>query len=334
VSTNTFQSTTDPATSKQDGVSLHIEGTPATAAGVTQATLNNNTIQNFPSGNGVELVGEQITSTTGPRATFGVPDSANRIVVSGNDIRGNATNKMGVFGVAASVTGMADGNVRIANNGTAGVPMQNILGEGIAVGASGTANADFIIEDNFVAPGNVLGNVGISANANRRDVGGTVVSTPDVNATIQDNTVSNTSGAGIKVLHFNSNGNLRAKIVNNTVGAPVQPNPGIAVENGSSNDPLFNPTLCAQITGNPATGSGPDGFNNTFPGIDLIERGGSDATYRLQIHGLTPNPATAAQTETYLAGQNPASSLGGGFYAGKRASVSEGNNFEACTIPF
>ena len=26
VSTNTFQSTTDPATSKQDGVSLHIEG--------------------------------------------------------------------------------------------------------------------------------------------------------------------------------------------------------------------------------------------------------------------------------------------------------------------
>ena len=44
---------------------------------------------------------------------------------------------MGVFGVAASVTGMADGNVRIANNGTAAVPMQNILGEGIGVGASG-----------------------------------------------------------------------------------------------------------------------------------------------------------------------------------------------------
>ena len=33
ISTNTFQSTTDPATSKQDGVSLHIEGTPTTAAG-------------------------------------------------------------------------------------------------------------------------------------------------------------------------------------------------------------------------------------------------------------------------------------------------------------
>ena len=99
------------------------------------------------------------------------------------------------------------------------------------------------------------------------------------------------------------------------------------MENGSSIDPAFNPTLCAQISGNPATGSGPDGFGNTFAGIDLIERSGnSNTTYRLQIHGLTPNPATAAQTETYLAGQNPASSLGGGFYAGKRASVSEGNH--------
>ncbi|MDQ4098118.1 MAG: hypothetical protein M3144_09655, partial [Actinomycetota bacterium] len=335
VSTNTFQSTTDPATSKQDGVSLHIEGTPTTAARLTEAAISSNSIVNFPSGNGVELVGEQTTSTTGPRASFGVPDSTtNRIVVSNNEIRGNAITKMGVFGVAASVTGMADGNVRIANNGTAAVPMQNILGEGIGVGASGTANADFIVEDNFVSPGNVLGNVGISANANRRVVGATTVATPDVNATIQDNVVSNTSGAGIKVLHFNSNGNLRAKVDNNTVGAPVQPNPGIANENGSSNDPAFNPTLCVQISGNPATGSGPDGFGNTFPGIDLIERGGSNTTYRLQLHGLTPTTATAAQTETFLASQNPASSLGGGFYAGKRASVSEGNQFEACTITF
>jgi hypothetical protein len=154
------------------------------------------------------------------------------------------------------------------------------------------------------------------------------------NATIQNNTVSNTSGSGIKVLHFNSNGILRAKVVNNTVGAPVQPNPGIAIENGSSNDPAYDPTLCAQISQNPTTGSGPDGFGNTFPGIDLIERGGSNTTYRLQIHGLTPNPATAAQTETFLAGQNPGSSLGGGFYAGKRVSVSEGTTFEACTISF
>jgi hypothetical protein len=160
------------------------------------------------------------------------------------------------------------------------------------------------------------------------------VATPSVNATIQGNTVSATSGAGIKVLHFNSNGILRAKILNNTVAAPAQPNPGIAVENGSAVEPAFDPTLCAQISGNPATGSGPDGFGNVFPGIDLIERGGSNTTYRLQLHGLSPNPATAAQTETFLAGLNPASSLGGGFYAGKRVSVSEGNQFEACTIAF
>jgi hypothetical protein len=64
------------------------------------------------------------------------------------------------------------------------------------------------------------------------------------------------------------------------------------------------------------------------------ERSNSNATYRLQIQGLTPNPATAAQTETYLAGQNPLSSLGGGFYAGKRVSVSQGDTFEACTLPF
>lgn len=218
VSTNTFQSTTDPATSKQDGVSLHIEGTPTTAAALTAATVNSNAILNFPSGNGVELVGEQITSTTGPRATFGVPDTANQVVVSGNDIRGTAASKMGAFGVAASMTGMADGNVWIVNNGTAATPMQNMLGEGIGVGASGSSNADFVIENNFVSPSNILGNVGISSNANRRDVGGTILATPDVNVTIQNNTVSNTSGPGIKVLHFNSNGNLRAKVVNTPWG--------------------------------------------------------------------------------------------------------------------
>jgi hypothetical protein len=83
------------------------------------------------------------------------------------------------------------------------------------------------------------------------------VATPDVNATIQNNTVSNTSGAGIKVLHLNSNGKLRAKIVNNTVAAPAQPNPGIAVENGSSSDPAVNPTLCAQISSKTARAPAP-----------------------------------------------------------------------------
>jgi hypothetical protein len=118
-------------------------------------------------------------------------------------------------------------------------------------------------------------------------------------------------------------------------GAPAQPNPGIAIENGSSHDSTFNPTTCAQISGNPATGSGPDGFGNTYAGIDLIERSASsNTTYKLQIVGLTPATATPAQTETYLAAQNPTSSLGGGFYAGKRATVSEGNQFEACTLPF
>jgi hypothetical protein len=55
----------------------------------------------------------------------------------------------------------------------------------------------------------------------------------------------------------------------------------------ASNDPAFNPTLCAQIS---------------------------------------TNPANAAQTETFVAGQNPTRSLGGGFYAGKRATVSEGEH--------
>jgi hypothetical protein len=335
VSSNAFQSTTNPATSKQDGVSFHIEGTTTTAAALSQAAISSNSIVNFPSGNGVELVGEQITSTVAPRTTFGSPDTANRVEVTNNEIRGDATNKMGVFGVAASVTGMADGNVRIANNGTAVSPVRNMLGEGIAVGASGTANADFIVEDNFVSPGNVLGNVGISANANSRTVGGTIVRTPDVNATIADNTVSNSSGSGIKVVHFNSNGTLRTKITNNTVGASTQPNPGIGIENGSTSGVAgIDPTLCAQISGNATTASAADGFGNVFPGVDLIERSVNNTTYKLQIHGLTPATATPAQTESFLATQNPASSLGGGFYAGRRASVSEGNQFEACTITF
>ena len=143
--------------------------------------------------------------------------------------------------------------------------MQNMLGEGIGVGASGTSNADFVIDSNFVSPSNILGNVGISANANRRDVGGTILATPDVNVTIQNNTVSNTSGAGIKVLHFNSNGNLRAKILNNTVAAPAQFNPGIAVENGSSIDPAFNPTPAPRSPGTQLRAPDPTVSVTRFP---------------------------------------------------------------------
>jgi hypothetical protein len=57
------------------------------------------------------------------------------------------------------------------------------------------------------------------------------------------------------------------------------------------------------------------------------------ANYQFGIVGLSPSPSTNANTEAFVTGQNPASSLGGGFWAGKRVTVDAGDNFVSCAHP-
>jgi hypothetical protein len=134
------------------------------------------------------------------------------------------------------------------------------------------------------------------------------------------------------VLQGNSNGTFNLKLQNNTVGAPSGSFEGIRVDHGSSVNATYNPTLCANISGNTATAGPADAFGARPPGIELYKR----STNAFGLVGLSPSPATAAQTETYVAGQNPNSSVGSGdpLYTGKKVAVGTGSPFTSCTLSF
>jgi hypothetical protein len=91
--------------------------------------------------------------------------------------------------------------------------------------------------------------------------------------------------------------------------------------------------MCATISGNTTAANAPTLGGNTAPGIGLFKRSTVAANYQFGIVGLTPSPSTNANTEAFVTGQNPASSLGGGFWAGKRVTVDAGDNFVSCTHP-
>ena len=69
--------------------------------------------------------------------------------------------------------------------------------------------------------------------------------------------------------------------------------------------------------------------------ILLYKRSALSSTYSFGISGLTPDPATAAATESFVTTNNASSALGGGAtWAGKRVAVGNGDQFTSCTLPF
>ena len=335
ISGNTLTSSANPSLSKEDGISLSLRGTTTTVASLTQATLQNNAIQNFPSGRGLVIDTGNGASVTAPAGTYGTPGSAtNRVVVTGNSIKGDPTAKFSGPILVAAIEGRGSGNFAITNNGTAANPLTNSVGAGIGFGVAGDTDADVTITGNFIAPNNEFNSPGISLSTDKHIEPSGTLSDPDVNATVSNNTTSGHEGAGIRVLQANSNGSLNLKLQNNTFGAPIQSFAGIRVENGSSADAAFNPTMCANISGNTAGSGSADAFGDKPPGINLIKRSTSSTTYVFGLVGLSPSPATAAQTETYVTTQNPSSALGAGFWAGKRVGVISGDQFTSCTLPF
>ena len=155
-----------------------------------------------------------------------------------------------------------------------------------------------------------------------------------MNLTANNNTVTNSKNSGIRFL-ANSTGTLNAKIQNNTVGIPntglAGPSePGIRVDTGTSVGTAIDTNVCLNISGNTTAGSTFSG--TTFPGIGLRKQGTVSTTNNFGIVGLSPSPATAAQTETYVSSQNPLS-VPGTFGTGGTAVIS-GSNFVSCTLGF
>jgi VCBS repeat-containing protein len=349
VSNNTITSGTiagaNPGTgdddSNEDGIQVVAFGGTGFAANVTKATVSNNTITGFPDGEGIVFLGGSQGTTLGE---MGTPGSAtNKIVISGNDVDGfSAANRMLTSFITADVEGRGRGNFVISNNGTAGDPMTNVAGQGIAVGGaggdrpSGEVELEVHVVNNFLVPNSGSGSSGIGLGTDKDTIAdASVLSDFDVNAEIAGNYVNDSAGPGIRVLHRDSNGTLNLKLNNNTVDSPKDATgvAGIRVENGSSGSASFDATLCMQMTGNDADAGPADGFGDVRPGIVLFKRG-STTTYHFGIVGLSPNPATAAQTESFLAGINTGS-IGAGdpLFAGKEVAVQVGTTFSACTLP-
>jgi hypothetical protein len=208
--------------------------------------------------------------------------------------------------------------------------------EGIATGAAGSATANFQVLRNQIAANNVLGSAGMSLGTDKNVQADTsTLATPVVNGVFANNDVAGSSGSGLRILTRDSNGTTNLRIAGNSIGNPAQAGTaGMRIDDGSSGSATYNPTLCADITANSSGTGPPDGFGDVPSGIVLFKRSTVFNTYAFGLTGLAPSPASAAQAESFVAGLNPASVLGSGFYAGKRATVLTGDQFVSCALPF
>ncbi|HEX4719690.1 MAG TPA: hypothetical protein VH300_14275, partial [Thermoleophilaceae bacterium] len=296
------------------GIQLFAGGVASSVASVTRAELNNNTITNFPGGVAMALQGGT-SNNSGPVGTFGNPTSAtDDIEVQNNILNGGGTTPNGAGGVIlpnqvvlATVNGKGVGNFNIRNNGTVADPLSGSAGNIIDISAGGAVTVKAVVSGNNIdaAGQTVSGTSGIAAGVGPFTVTGPVtLSTAKLYATVQNNTIKNSAGSGIRLNVNAGSPSLFGTVTANTVGAPISATYGIQVVQGSNAGSTLTTDL--QIQNNTSTGG--TGGGNTFPGIGLRKLG--TATGEFAIVGLTPSPATNAQMEANVAGQNPGSASG------------------------
>lgn len=306
-----------------DAIKVIAAGSASTSANVTTATIQNNTIAGFRfldasskyiGGSGIFMSGGSGSLINSTPSTFGVPGTP--ITISGNTI----TN-MGGNAIAASFNGLAGSSViTINNNGTQAAPINNVEGLGISVlfagGNSFVGNA--FITNNWIDTNGATvraGSVGIGAQAESFDTS-TNNSTLQANFYIIDNRVLHPDGNGIRVYARQSNAIVKARVQNNTVGAPFAANrQGIRIDSGSA---AGNTNLCLNLSGNTSVGSG------IAQGIGLRKQGSLQGVNIFGINGLVPSPASPAQVSTYIAGLNP---------AGNGVDILAGDFFVTCSLP-
>jgi Big-like domain-containing protein len=318
ISNNTITSTNSTATSKGSGIRLVAFGSATTVANVTKATIANNVISNFPSANGILASGGN-GNAAGPAGVFGTAGSATNIIaITGNRVAGfSAANRIGAFGIAASVNGKGQGNFDISSNGTVANPLTNMIGAAISTSSLGQAIVTSNITNNVIVANNQAGAQGIGAGTSQT-FGAS--DTPSLTVTIANNQVSQTDGNGILVTARDATGTVRAKIQNNTVAAPLSGNRnGIRIDAGNSVS--VNDSVCLNISGNTSAGVG-----LSPEGIGLRKQGTVAATNNFALHGFATSPANQSQTAAYVTSQNPGSASG--------TLIISGDNFNSPTCSF
>jgi hypothetical protein len=305
ISGNIITSATTAADSLGSGVRLIAMGSAGGVASVTRATISGNTIANFPSGGGIILQGGN--STGAGAGVFGEKGSATNIVnVTGNMIAGQAGVRMGTHAIQATVNGRGEGNFNIAGNGSAGSPITYVGGTVITSAAFGLAQVTATIANNVIVAQHTPdfgGPMGISVGAGQTSgITDSAGSSALMQVTISGNSVSQTDASGIHVNATEGYAQVAAKIINNTVSAPLGTDAanGIRVNSGS---PLSaNNAVYLEISGNTTAGK------SGAPGIGLRKEGTAPGTHLFAIKGMTATGSTGV--ETYVTSLNPASAGG------------------------
>ncbi|MGN6184628.1 MAG: tandem-95 repeat protein [Thermoanaerobaculia bacterium] len=314
VSNNVITSSTSTATSKGSGIRVQTLGSATTVSNLTKATLANNTVSNFPSGGGIQVSGGN-SNLAGAPGTVGVAGSGTDIVsITGNTIRGaSAAVRMSTNAILATVSGRGQGNFDISGNGTVANPLGNVVGSVIAVGANGFANVTATTSNNVIVANNSIGANGITGGTGLTF---TSADTPALSWTISGNSISQVDGNGILAVARGATGNLKLRVLNNVVAAPLTGvRQGIRIDAG--NPTSVNDSVCIAISGNTSAGSG------GTTGIGLRKQGVSTVINAFGINGLAPSPAGTPTVENYVDSLNPA---GGGTLL-----LSATTGFTSCT---
>lgn len=321
ISNNTLTSSTVGATSLGSAILVLQQGSAATTAHLTTGAISNNSINNFPSGEGIALSGGSGNPSNNTSQTFGA--SGTPIVITSNTVNGGAT-RMGSNAIRVSFNGQFGvSNFDISCNGSTNAgagcsatgPLTNYQGIGISIFFGGTVTGTTTVNNNVLVSNQTVG-AGSSGIAVQADDGPSLTGTadPDVNVTINNNNVSANEGIGIRAIARATNrATMDLTIQNNTVAAPtLAGRNGIRIDSGSATG---DTNICLLMTGNTSAGSG------ISQGIGIRKQGTNAAVNVFGIIGLSPSPTTGANAAAKLVANNPA---GGG------VDVLSGNNFVSC----
>ncbi len=317
ISNNILTSSTSAAVSLGTAILVLQQGSATLTSHLTTGTINGNTITNFPSAEGIAILGGSGNATNNASATLGANGSP--IAITNNSISGQAAaaSHMGSNAIRASMNSQFGVmNLNISNNGTVGSPITNIQGQGVSVFAGGSITGSTTIANNVIVANQTLA-AGTQGMAVQVDDGpaGLGTSAADYNFIITSNNVSNYEGSGIRAIARASLGKMDVTIQNNTVGTPILANRnGIRIDSGSAAGDV---TLCLLMTGNTSDGSGVNA------GMGIRKQGTVATVNDFGIVGLSPSPTTGANAAAKVTADNPA---GGG------TDAISGDNFVSCTI--
>jgi len=259
ISNNSITSSTSAASSHGSGIRLLGFGSNSTVSGITKATIVGNTVMNFPGGAGI--ISQVGNNTTGPVGSWGtVGSSEDRIFIQNNVVQGQSSSTpMNSNAILMTLIGSGQANWLADSNGTLAQPITNIGGTEIGVtvrGANPTVTCD--ITNNRIVG---ITSVNAQAIAFAADSQSAPTDAPQLSGTISGNIISGQDGEGIQALAApGSTAHVDVSIKNNVTTAPSCGGCnrfGITAQVGSSSGNTTGaPSMCLDMSGNTAAGSG------------------------------------------------------------------------------